>query len=82
MEIQSMKSSDGKWNKRLPHCKILVLLVIRAEKCSDRKQVIKMSENAEITISISPENIEKAEKIKEEANNCFKSMLIFLCWNN
>ncbi|PNF36520.1 Serine/threonine-protein phosphatase 5 [Cryptotermes secundus] len=31
-----------------------------------------MSENAEITISVSPENIEKAEKIKEEANNCFK----------
>jgi hypothetical protein len=41
-----------------------------------------MSGNVEITISISPENIEKAEKIKEEANNCFKSMLIFLFWNN
>jgi hypothetical protein len=37
-----------------------------------------MSGSAEITVSVSPENNEKAEKIKEEANNCFKSMLIFL----
>jgi hypothetical protein len=33
--------------------------------------------NAEVAVSVSPENIEKAEKIKEEANNCFKSMPIF-----
>lgn len=31
-----------------------------------------MSGSAEITVSVSPENIKKAEKIKEEANNCFK----------
>jgi hypothetical protein len=37
-----------------------------------------MSGNAEITISVSRENIEKADRIKEEANNCFKSMLIFI----
>jgi hypothetical protein len=35
-----------------------------------------MSESAEITVSVSPENIKKAEKLKEEANNCFKSMII------
>jgi hypothetical protein len=33
-----------------------------------------MSVSVEITPSVSPENIEEAEKVKEEANNCFRSM--------
>jgi hypothetical protein len=35
-----------------------------------------MSVSAEITPSVSPENAEEAEKMKEEANNCFRSMQI------
>ncbi|KDR10586.1 serine/threonine-protein phosphatase 5 isoform X2 [Zootermopsis nevadensis] len=31
-----------------------------------------MSVSAEITPSVSPENVEEAEKMKEEANNCFR----------
>jgi hypothetical protein len=39
-----------------------------------------MSVSVELTPSVSPENAEEAEKIKEEANNCFRStqILIFL----
>jgi hypothetical protein len=39
---------------------------------------VKMSVNTEITPSVSPENFEEAEKIKEEANQCFRSMQTLL----
>jgi len=35
---------------------------------------VEMNVFSEIMPSVSPENIEEAEKIKEEANNCFRSM--------
>lgn len=35
---------------------------------------VEMSVFNEIMPSVSPENVEEAEKIKEEANNCFRSM--------
>jgi hypothetical protein len=35
---------------------------------------VEMSVFSEIMPSVSPENVEEAEKIKEEANNCFRSM--------
>jgi hypothetical protein len=38
-----------------------------------------MSLCGEIMPSVSPENVEEAEKIKEEANYCFRSTLIPIC---
>ena len=35
---------------------------------------VEMSVFSEIMPSVSPENVEEAEKIKEEANDCFRSM--------
>lgn len=41
-----------------------------------------MSVFSEIMPSVSPENVEEAEKIKEEANNCFRSMQIVIYSSN
>ena len=35
-----------------------------------------MSVSTENTSPVSPENVEKAEKVKEEANQCFRSMYL------
>jgi hypothetical protein len=35
---------------------------------------VEMSVFSEIMPSVSPENVGEAEKLKEEANNCFRSM--------
>jgi len=35
---------------------------------------VEMSVFSEIMPTVSPENVEEAEIIKEEANNCFRSM--------
>jgi hypothetical protein len=35
---------------------------------------VEVSVCSEIMPSVSPENVKEAEKIKEEANNCFRSM--------
>ena len=41
-----------------------------------------MSVLSEIMPSVSPENVEEAEKTKEEANNCFRSMQIAIFSSN